>query len=125
METRTKPKDARLFLAIGVLTFGIAILACSNVNLLRQLAPAKPDVSVSRVSFAGLSFDDMDLVFDFAVDNPNAFGISLSNFVYDLSINNSSLISGDKQDKLSIQAFKTSAVSLPVKLKYADLFNAV
>lgn len=83
----------------------------------------KPTVQITNAKISKLSFNDLDLLFDIEINNPNSVGISLAGFDYELLINENSFVSGNQPDKLEIAAKNKNSVQLPVKLKFVDIYN--
>jgi LEA14-like dessication related protein len=83
----------------------------------------KPTVQITKAKISKLNFDNLDLLFDIQIDNPNTVGINLASFDYDLLINENSFISGNQSDELKIDAQNSSTIQLPVTLKFLDLYN--
>lgn len=83
----------------------------------------KPNVQITNAKISKLNFDNLDLLFDIQIDNPNTVGINLAGFDYDLLINENSFISGNQSDELKIEAQKSNTIQLPVTLKFLDLYN--
>ena len=108
-----------LFLSFSLLAFS----ACSSLNQMVGNAVQKPDVKVSNVKIAGLSFDSVDLLFDIDVSNPNGVGISLAGFDYGLNINGNSFLSGNNGDGLKIPANGNHGIQLPLTLKFKDIYQ--
>jgi len=102
----------------------ISIYSCATLNtILNQMNVQKPTVEITNAKISDLSFDDLDLLFDIQINNPNTVGINLAGFDYDLLINENSFISGNQPDKLEIAANNQNTVQLPVKLKFLDIYN--
>lgn len=108
-----------LMLAIVLLAFS----ACSSLNQMVGNAIQKPDVNVSNVKIAGMSFDSVDLLFDIDVSNPNGVGINLAGFDYGLNINGNSFLSGNNADGLKIPAKGSHGIQLPLTLKFKDIYQ--
>lgn len=98
------------------------ILSLTGCALLKgAVKVSKPDLSIESVRLAGLSFQDLDLVFDIAVDNPNPLPVTLARFDYDLRIENSSFLKGIQEESSNIAAAEKSRISLPLTLDFGDL----
>ena len=98
--------------------------SCATLNsILNQMNVQKPTVEITNAKISNLSFDDLDLLFDIQINNPNSVGINLAGFDYDLLINENSFISGNQPDKLEIAANNQNSIQLPVKLKFVDIYN--
>jgi len=110
-----------LLLAIIVM---LSFYSCSTLNtILNQMNVQKPTVEITNAKISNLSFNDLDLLFDIQINNPNSVGINLAGFDYELLINKNSFISGNQPDKLEIAAKNQNTIQLPVKLKFVDIYN--
>ena len=102
----------------------IGIYSCATLNtILNQMNVQKPTVEITNAQISDLSFDDLNLLFDIQIKNPNTVGINLAGFDYELLINENSFISGNQPDQLQIAANNQNTVQLPVKLKFLDIYN--
>ena len=97
---------------------------CTEVlNLLNQVNIKEPDVKISNIKMTGLSFDNVDLLFNIDIDNPNNVGINLAGFDYDLQIEQNSFMSGKQNNGLAIKANGTETIQLPLTLKFKDIYD--
>jgi LEA14-like dessication related protein len=109
---------------ILILMTAFILTACSVFeSIIKQTNVQKPTVEFTNAKISGLSFDKIDLLFDIKITNPNAVGINLSGFDYDLLINQNSFISGQQNDPLEIKAQGENVIQLPVSLKFLDIYN--
>jgi LEA14-like dessication related protein len=98
--------------------------SCSTLNtILNQMNVQKPTVNITNAKIVKLSFNDLDLLFDIEINNPNTIGINLAGFDYELLINDNSFISGNQPDQLEIPANNKNSIQLPVKLTFIDIYN--
>jgi len=81
----------------------------------------KPTARLTDTHLANINFEQADLVFDLAVENQNPIAINLAGLNYDLKIENQSLLSGVTAQGMEIKPVSTSAVQLPLTLKFDDL----
>ncbi len=71
-----------------VLFLMLSFYSCSTLNsILNQMNVKKPTVNITNAKISNLSFNDLDLVFDIQINNPNTIGIYLAGFDYELLIN--------------------------------------
>ncbi len=114
-------------LSIIALFLSVFMLAgCSELLQFLQLSKVeKPTARVSSARITSLSFSEAQILVDIQLQNPNNLSIKLAAMDYDLSINEFSLISGNKDDELSIAARDSSLVQLPFTLRYDDLYNSL
>ena len=105
-----------IFVVIALL-----ITSCSVKEIMQNVGVSKPTVSFDNVSINDISFDGLTLLFDFKVNNPNAIGIILSGFDYDLKINKSSFLAGNQDKGLSIKSKGSSVIQIPVSVTFKEL----
>jgi LEA14-like dessication related protein len=79
---------------------------------------------VDNIQVTGLTFDDISLKFDIAIDNPNQLSVNLAGFDYDFLLNDKTFIKGEQPDELTIQAQSRSIVELPLNLVFRDLYQS-
>jgi LEA14-like dessication related protein len=96
-------------------------VSCSTVKNLANIQ--EPKVSVDKVRFTGLSFEDVDLAFDVKIDNPNQLSATLAGFDYDLKINDASFLQGQQTSDMTIAATSASNLEVPLTLNFKDLYN--
>lgn len=98
----------------------------SGCNTLREFANVqKPDVRFSSMSVEDLSFRDVSLLFDFAITNPNNFGVSADQYRYEFLINGNDFVSGIQKKKLRIDQHSTSTIQIPVSLTFSEVFKTI
>jgi len=102
-----------------ILFFIFFLAGCAELT--RYTETIKPTAKLTDTRLANINFEQADLVFDLAVENQNPIAINLAGLNYDLKIENQSLISGVTAQGLEIKPVSTSAVQLPVTLKFDDL----
>ena len=112
-------KMKTLILYPSVLWVLLVLAGCAE--LARHADTIKPTAELTGARLANIDFQQADLVFDLAIDNRNPVAIDLAGLHYDLKIEDHSLLSGVTAEGLVIDAASTSAVQLPVTLKFDDL----
>ena len=106
---------------LGLLLAGLPVLAgCAGIENIVE----RPTVRLTDAEVTGVSLLGADLVFEFEVDNPNAVGLSLAGFGYDLSINGEPFLDGDRAERLRLDPQSGTTVELPLRVRFADLFRA-
>jgi len=93
------------------------------MKVLQKGSVENPDVRISKTKIAGLSFDQVDLVFDIEIKNPNPIGINLAGFDYDLLLNKNSFLKGEQNNQLEIKANDVAVIQLPLSLLYNNIFK--
>jgi len=100
-----------------LLVFNLA--GCAEIT--KYTDTVKPTASLTGMRLANINFEQVDLIFDLAVENKNPVALDLAGMDYDLKIANQSLVSGVTAKAIKIKADSTSEVELPITLKFADL----
>jgi LEA14-like dessication related protein len=98
-------------------------MCADMMKILNQSGIQKPRVRISSTKLSALTFDQADLIFDIEIDNPNAVGVTLAGFDYDLLLNNQSFLKGEQQKELVIKASDKAAVQLPLTLNFIDIYQ--
>ncbi|HCT53050.1 MAG TPA: hypothetical protein DF712_11380 [Balneola sp.] len=80
-----------------------------------------PKISASRLSVKDISFASADLELILNIDNPNAFGVSLSDMEYNITINGLESISGKSNNLIQIDEKSSGIISVPVSLNFIQL----
>ena len=116
---------ARNALLLGAAAVTLILLAgCAGLpELFKKAAIKQPTVRVVDTKLASLSFSGADLVFDFAVENPNPVGATLAGFDYNLKIADRDFLQGKHEEELSVPARGEGTVSLPLSVQFADLYK--
>jgi len=85
----------------------------------------KPSASINGLNFGDINMDAATLVFNLEVKNPYSVPLPLTNLDYDVSTKQMQLFSGKADIQKTIPADSSGPVSLPVKIRYLDFFNAI
>ena len=102
-----------------LLLFTMTLIGCAE--LAKYSETIKPTAKLTGTRLANINFEQVDLIFDLAVENKNPITLDLAGLDYDLKIENQSLVSGVTAKAIKLKANSTSPVQLPVTLKFDDL----
>ena len=102
-----------------LLNFTMTLSGCAE--LAKHVDTIKPTAKLTGTRLADINFEQVDLIFDMAVENKNPITLDLAGLDYDLKIENQSLVSGVTAKAIKLKANSTSPVQLPVTLKFDDL----
>ena len=102
-----------------LLLFTMTLFGCAE--LAKHAETIKPTAKLTGTRLANINFEQVDLIFDLAVENKNPITLDLAGLDYDLKIENQSLVSGVTAKGIKLKANSTSPVQLPVTLKFDDL----
>jgi LEA14-like dessication related protein len=83
--------------------------------------PKIPEIKVKDVKVKNLSFTTADLVTRVEISNPNAFDIAMSDFDYQLNINQQTWGKGNLSEKNNIPQKGKTIIDIPIKL---DILSA-
>jgi len=84
----------------------------------------KPAAEVRDVRLTGISFENLNLVFDMKITNPNPLSVSLSGFDYDFQIADASFLKGNQTKSISINAMGESLLEIPLTISFRNLYGA-
>ena len=104
-----------------LLLFTMTLISCAE--LAKHADTIKPTAKLTGTRLANINFEQVDLVFDLAVENKNPVSLNLAGLDYELKIENQSLVSGTTAQAIKLKASSTSPVQLPITLKFNDLKN--
>ncbi len=102
-----------------LLLFTMTLFGCAE--LAKYSETIKPTAKLTGTRLANINFEQVDLIFDLAVENKNPITLDLTDLDYDLKIENQPLVSGVTAKGIKLKANSTSPVQLPVTLKFDDL----
>lgn len=85
----------------------------------------KPSVSVEDVRISDFNFQRMELIYDIKIKNPNAVGVQLLSYDYQLDINENMIIQGDQAEKTTIESSGESVIQVPVSVSFTDIYNTI
>lgn len=105
------------------LAAALLVYSCASVNELMKSTIQKPGVTFAGAKISGISFQNIDLLFDVKITNPNPVGIHLVGFDYDFSINQNSFVKGKEDKGVDIAAKGESNIRIPVSLDFTNLYN--
>lgn len=108
-----------------ILSLFVCLLFIS-CNTLRDLSNIqKPSVRYSSMSIEDMSFEDVTLVFDFEVNNPNSFGVSADQYQYEFFINGTEFVTGIQSENVRIESESKSIIQVPVSLTFSEVFDTI
>lgn len=111
------------------LLFGCLLLvplsSCKHLSALLGAAFEKPTMRFVRVIPQNISFVGVDTVFEFAVQNPNAIGIQLASWSYQLDIDGNLFVKGTADRRTEIAANGTSPLMVPFSIRFAAFVKSL
>lgn len=107
---------------IALLAIALALASCAGLGLDQVFQ--RPRVQVEDATVNRVSFEQLDLVLDFLVENPNGVSLPLSGIDYELFVNGERFAEGLREERIDIPARGEGRVDLPVSLRFEELYRA-
>lgn len=98
--------------------------SCETWGVIQSLIEP-PKVEVKSVDIGRVGMDGLDLEVNLQINNPNSTPLNIDKFKYDLSIGDSSLVSGVYDKKVELKSKGITDVMIPVKLGFKSASAAV
>lgn len=109
-------------LALAVLvTVPFLLSGCAAVQNLAAAAFEKPKLTFLSVSLQSLDLEGATLGFEYRLENPNGFGLTLARLGYALDVEGARVVDGNLQQGLQIPANGAAPVTFPVHVKFKDV----
>ncbi|KPQ00968.1 MAG: Conserved secreted protein [Bacteroidetes bacterium HLUCCA01] len=83
--------------------------------------PRMPRLALEDIAVRSVSFSGAEVVLQLRLDNPNAFGMSLSGLAYNLSVDGNQWVSSTLRETISVPAKSSQNVNIPVRLDLTQL----
>jgi LEA14-like dessication related protein len=99
----------------------LALAGCAEVTKLARSAFAEPKLTFRSASLQALDLEGATIGFQFDLENPNAFGLSLARLGYGVEVEGSRVATGDLPGGLKIPASGTAPVTFPVHVRFQDV----
>ena len=96
----------------------LALGGCASLGQLAKSAFREPKLTFVRVAVAGLDFEGATLAFDYRLENPNSFGLTLARVQYWLKVEGSEVTRGEVAGGLSIPAAGQAPVRFTARLPF-------
>ncbi|NQY99813.1 MAG: LEA type 2 family protein [Bdellovibrionales bacterium] len=105
-----------------LLLVAFSISACA---VLQMASFEKPKVKLHGIELQKIDFQNVDLVFEVEVQNPNDFKLSMKGLNYVVEMNGDKVATQDLNTPVEVGAQQSSIVKLPLKLDYAQIFGSI
>ncbi len=104
---------------------GLALIHQIGACSLAGKVVTPPKVDLQKVEFADTSLSETTLIFNFVVENPNAFGLTVERIDYSVNLNSKPFTNGVLESGFTIDGKASRVVPLPVRVKFSDIFSSV
>ncbi len=99
------------------------INSCTTLGELGRSVINEPSVSYKSMKFNEMNFDQVGLLFDFEISNPNAIGIKATGFDYSFAIDGNEFLTGRNANGFEIAGRSTSPMQIPVSLGFNEILK--
>lgn len=113
----------RIDRAPALFTACLLLGGCAGLD--EEISRRQPDVSIESAHLGALSFEGAELVADVRIDNPNPVGATLAGFDYELAVAGQSLVAGERDQRLRLDAKEQAQLDVPLRVAFADVRNIV
>ncbi|OQY28416.1 MAG: hypothetical protein B6244_07390 [Candidatus Cloacimonetes bacterium 4572_55] len=110
-----------LWIKVILVAVWVALASCATVKDMFQ----EPKVDFDSMSITGVTLKNTDMEFTFNIFNPNALGVTFSDYEYHLEINDHSFLSGSQPQGIEVPAKGTNQFKIPATVNYSDLASSV
>lgn len=108
-------------LALALAAPLLSLSGCAAVGELAKSAFKRPTLTLRQVSIAAIDFDGATLAFDYQVENPNGFGLTLGRLQYWLELEQRVVTRGEAPGGLSLPASGAAPVRFTARLPFAEV----
>lgn len=105
---------------------GFAVFLSSGCATLEEYVRVQnPQAEITGVRLDKLDLQQVGLLVDLKVKNPNAVGVNLSRLAYDFAVEGNSLLSGNQDQGVQVAANSEQPVTIPVTVNPANLWQTI
>ena len=105
----------RILLVVALLVLPALLAGCS----------VQPTAKITGVKLGAMSLQNATLVFDVDVTNPYPVPLPMTNLDYSLSTSGQKFLDGEAKTLGTVPASGSRVLSVPIKISFLELFNAV
>lgn len=95
------------------------------LHLFCGCAIQEPTVTIQNVSISNATIEQVSLLFDLNVDNPNNASFDLFSFDYEILLDGKPTLSGNQEVKQRIHAATATKIQVPLTLHLGSLYQNV
>lgn len=108
---------------IGIVLF--ALSGCQSMTPKAVVQAVKPTATVAGSHLTSLDFNQIGLLFDIDIHNPNAVAITLAHFNYELLVNGVAFLHDHQSRPTELKAHDHSRIQVPVTLNIPRLTETI
>ncbi len=104
----------------------LTLLVLSGCSVLeQQVEQRSPEARVEGVRVSGLNFEQVRLLVDVQVDNPNPVSVRIAGLDYEVRLHGERAFSGESREPSEVPARGSAMVSVPITLTYRELYEGI
>ena len=101
----------------------VILLGITSCEVLGDII-SKPTARVDSVEIIGVSMNGVEITVNVEIDNPNSVGLTLDAYDYSLIVEEKNIVTGRREESVSLKANGKSILPIPIELKFGDLAAA-
>jgi LEA14-like dessication related protein len=105
--------------ALAAVAFSLA--SCASLQDLARAAFERPRLAFRSASIAGLDLEGATVALEFNLENPNGFGLDVARVGYGLEVEGTRIATGDLPGGLTIPPRGAAPLTVPVRVRFADV----
>jgi LEA14-like dessication related protein len=106
---------------LALAALALALTSCAGLQDLARTAFERPRLSFRSAAVEGLDLEGATVALKFDVENPNGFGLDLARVGYGLEVEGTRIATGDMKGGLAIPARGAAPLTVPVRVRFADV----
>ena len=113
---------SRRIAAVAVLS---TLAGCAGLEGVLRQGIQRPEVTVLSAAPTGIDFEGLSLAVDLRVQNPNAMGLRVAGFAWQLDVEGGRIATGDAPGGLTLPASGAATSRVTARVRFADLAKLV
>jgi LEA14-like dessication related protein len=107
--------------ALGTAALALGLASCAGLQELAKTAFERPRLDFRSAAVEGLDLEGATVALKFDLQNPNGFGLDLARVGYGLEVEGTRIATGDLPGGLAIPARGAAPLTVPVRVRFADV----
>lgn len=116
-----RPAKAGLAGLAPIAALLLLVPACAGIQDLARAAFERPRLQFRSAAVDAIDLEGATVALRFDLENPNGFGLDLARVGYGLEVEGTRIATGDLPGGLAIPARGSSPLTIPVRVRFADV----
>jgi LEA14-like dessication related protein len=99
----------------------LVLASCASLQELARSAFERPRLAFRSAAVQALDLEGATVALKFELENPNGFGLDLARVGYGLEVEGTTIATGDLPGGLAIPARGKAPLTVPVRIRFADV----